>query len=379
MEYLNVNVPPGGSYPSGAYDWMRVLAGAEGSRFNGIKMDGNLDMNGKDLLNVGSITASTLLTSLLDVNTAGQADGKFLGFSSTPSDPSKPYQFMTPSGGGGGFDPASNQTITGKWSFTGDCSELVDTTGAMELRSADEITIAGTTSSTLVGGITVVASLTGDIDVNSAKQLVLATNGPSATDVVIKPKNTTRLTVSDTDVAVSSGFIPPNANSVVPRDYLQAVCSKYYDAFEGNSQVLTLPSNVKTLFMTSVTPTYQISFGSSNTVFTKPSPGVYSVNRNVTSVQFRIELDVLSVNVPIAGTDIILSYGYEPAGGGAISYSLILPTILLKQNDYQQLVGTFITGILATGDKIRFYIENPDTGVEVRITGTRVSMDVLAL
>lgn len=97
MEYLNVNVPPGGSYPSGTYDWMRILAGAKGSQFNGIKMNDDLDMNGFSILNSGGGGGGGVskLDQLTDVNTAGQADGKPLQWSSAPTDPAKPYEFKS--------------------------------------------------------------------------------------------------------------------------------------------------------------------------------------------------------------------------------------------------------------------------------------------
>ena len=54
MEYLNVNnAPDPSSYPNGTYSWMRVLAGAKGSRINGLTMESNLDMNGFQILNSG--------------------------------------------------------------------------------------------------------------------------------------------------------------------------------------------------------------------------------------------------------------------------------------------------------------------------------------
>lgn len=52
MEYLNLQVdPPLDVYPSDTWEWMRVLAGATGSQFKGIKMLADLDMNNFNIIN----------------------------------------------------------------------------------------------------------------------------------------------------------------------------------------------------------------------------------------------------------------------------------------------------------------------------------------
>ena len=54
MEYLNTNNAPSSElYPNGVYPWMRLLAGAEGSQINGLKMLDDLDMNGFSIINSG--------------------------------------------------------------------------------------------------------------------------------------------------------------------------------------------------------------------------------------------------------------------------------------------------------------------------------------
>jgi len=83
MEYFNDTLDPNPTlYPLGTYPWMRVLAGGVGSRINGLKMDGDLDLNGHQVVNA-NIPISASLGDLDNVDQAADAskpDGYILSW-----------------------------------------------------------------------------------------------------------------------------------------------------------------------------------------------------------------------------------------------------------------------------------------------------------
>lgn len=112
-EYLNVNSAPNTTtYPNGTYDWMRVLAGAKGSRFNGIQMDGDLDMNGFSILNT-TIPFSATLGDLDNVASAVDSETND-GYVLTWNDTTKEWESrVAPSGGATDLNSLTDVSLSG--------------------------------------------------------------------------------------------------------------------------------------------------------------------------------------------------------------------------------------------------------------------------
>ena len=308
------------------YSWMRVLAGGGVSEFSGIRMRGDLiDKFG------------TVIT-------------------------------------GGDFDPSANEVITGKWSFTGDCSDIIVAPGEVAISSTGDRVL-------LEADNDVVISSTGANVIIEAGDKVQINVGTSKT-IEFLTNTVARLTVSDTNLATSLLYFPNTAQSLLNVAYVQLWNAGLYDAVDQSSFVYTLPATPPGPPIDIGPPTaaapgavrYSNSTprwipGIANTL----DFGVYQFIR-ACKIRVRVELDIVAGNV--AGLDIVLSVGLD----GVLNP--IQPSTLYRDSsggsdDYKQLSGTWVLDV-TVGQTFRAYL-GCATSVPARVACARYDLQVVAL